>query len=177
MNEYPHLSGNTIFETQRLRCRRWLPTDSDALLAVYGDPVGAQYVGDGQPISSEECDMWLGVTDRNYAQRGYGMFALEALNSSATIGFCGLVHPDNQPEVEVKYSLLRSHWGEGLASEFVPALLAYGSREFAIQRIIATVAPENLASQRVLQKSGMAFIEEQKDEQGLPMLVFAWLPA
>ena len=177
MTEYTHLTGEILFDTQRLRCRRWLPTDTDPLLAVYGDPVGAQYVGDGQPISPEECDLWLGVTNRNYAQHGYGMFALEALSSETTIGFCGLVHPDDQPEAEVKYSLLRSHWGEGLASELVPALLAFGAREFAMQRIIATVAPENLASQRVLQKSGMDFVEEQEDEQGLPMLVFEWLSA
>lgn len=170
------LNGETIFTTQRLRCRRWLPSEANTLLAVYGDPIGAKYVGDGEPISLEECDHWLEVTDRNYARRGYGMFALEERTTNNTIGYCGLVHPGDQSEAEVKYSLLRSHWGQGLASEFVPALLAYGIREFELTRVIATLSPDNLASKRVLVKSGMTFREEQEDELGLPMLVLEWQP-
>ena len=82
-----------LFETERLRCRRWLRDDLDALFAVYADPEAMRWVGDGQPITRAGCAQWLEVTLGNYARRGYGMFALEERSAGAAIGFCGLVHP------------------------------------------------------------------------------------
>jgi RimJ/RimL family protein N-acetyltransferase len=144
-----------IFETPRLQCRRWLPSDVKPLFEVYSDKEGSQWVGNGQPITREECDQWLVVTAGYYFERGYGMFALVDPQSDGVVGFCGLVHPGGQPEVEIKYAFLRSHWGRGLASEAVLALLKYASNALAIDRVMATVAPENLASQRVLEKAGL----------------------
>ena len=107
-----------------------------------------------QPLTLEQCREWLEVTERNYAQRGYGMFTLEDRSSGGVVGFCGLVHPGGQPEPEVKYAFKRRVWGQGLASEAIPALLAFGHRAFGLARIIATVAPDHGASQRILHKCG-----------------------
>lgn len=169
------LTGELLFETPRLLCRRWRTGDVDVLFDVYSDPEGARWVGDGSPIARDECEAWLGVTNRNYAERGYGMYALDDRASGQTLGFCGLVHPGGQAEAEVKYALLRSHWGRGLASEVVPAIVAYGARGHALTRVIATVAPENLASQRVLRKAGFTFLAEKVDEDGDLTRWFEWL--
>lgn len=172
---HSELNGATIFTSRRLHCRRWLPDDIDRLFEIYSDPEGARWVGDGQPITRSECDDWLAVTHQNYRQRGYGMFALEDVTTGNVIGFCGLVHPGGQTEAEIKYSFQRQRWGQGLASEVVPQLLMWGHQAMGLNRVIATVAPENLASQRVLEKSGMRLLKKSEDEQGLPMLVFEWL--
>ncbi|MEO2237187.1 MAG: GNAT family N-acetyltransferase, partial [Candidatus Poseidoniia archaeon] len=82
----------------------------------------------------------------------------------------GAQHPGQQLEAEVKYAFLRSHWGQGLASEAVPALLAYGAKEHGLQHIIATVASGNAASQRVLSKAGMSLVEERKHAQGVTLV-------
>lgn len=86
-----------------------------------------RWVGDGQPITWQACRNWLLVTQANYNWVGYGMFTLVARESGAVAGFAGLVHPDGQAAAEVKYAFLRSFWGQGLASETVPLLLAYGA--------------------------------------------------
>ena len=163
-----------LFQTTRLRCRRWIRSDFDALFAVYSDPVAMRWVGEGKPISHEGCEKWFEVTETNYATRGYGMFALEDRASGEVVGCCGLVHPGGQEEVEIKYSLLRSHWGAGLATEVVPALLQYGTTHHALSRILATVDPDNLASQRVLAKAGAALRERRIEEDGSVTLVFEW---
>ncbi len=137
----------------------WLPTDVDSMYAVYADEEGSRWVDDGTPITRAECDEWLRITAENYRSRGYGMFALEDRGSGNVIGFSGLVHPGGQETAEIKYAFLRSHWGEGLASEVVPALLAWGAKNQGLTTIIATVAPENIASQRVLLKSGMTLTD------------------
>jgi [ribosomal protein S5]-alanine N-acetyltransferase len=165
------------FQTRRLRVRRWQDADLDALNAVYGDADAMRWVGEGRPITTEECLQWFEVTRGNYARRGYGMFALESLGSldgGSVIGFAGLVHPGGQPEAEIKYALHRAHWGKGLASELVPHLLEYGARTHGLEYIIATVAPGNLASQRVLTKAGMTLARQRANADGSTTLVFEW---
>jgi RimJ/RimL family protein N-acetyltransferase len=143
------------FSTARLLVRRWRASDLEAFFAIYGDAQAMRWVGDGSPISREDCVRWMDVTRTNYEKRGYGMFAVEELASPGVIGFCGIVHPGGQAEPEVKYALLRSCWGRGFATEIASALIEYAYRVHQLHMLIATVAPANLASQNVLLKAGM----------------------
>jgi RimJ/RimL family protein N-acetyltransferase len=95
------------------------------------------------------------VIFKKYEQWGYGMSAIVRKSNQGVVGFCGLVHPHDQVDAELKYALCRDCWGEGIATEAVKALLSYGRRQFMIEYLIATVNPSNLASQRVLVKAGM----------------------
>ncbi len=45
-------------------------------------------------------------------------------------------------------------------------------RERILKGIEATIAPENLASQRVVEKAGMVFLREEIESDGLPSLVY-----
>ena len=74
----------------------------------------------------------------------------------------------------MKYAFLRSHWGQGLASEAIPALLTFGNQHHSLLQIIATVALGNLASQRVLAKSGMRLSHRRTNEDNSVTLVFTW---
>lgn len=168
---------NVVFTSKRLLCRHWVPEDFEPLYATYSDSEAMRWVGDGQPITREECEDWFRVTTANYAKRGYGMFSLAKRDSGAVIGFAGLVHPGGQPEAEIKYALLRAHWGAGLATEAVAQLLAYGEVTCGLQHIVGTVAPGNLASQRVLLKAGMALAHSRSNQDGSSTLVFEWRPA
>lgn len=94
-----------LFETARLLVRHIEHTDADAMYSVYGDADAMHWVGDGQPLDHNQCEHWIEVTHRNYAVRGYGMFALVERQSQKPVGFCGLVHPGGQTEVEIKYAL------------------------------------------------------------------------
>ncbi len=164
-----------VFESERLTCRRWLPDDLESLYAAYSDADAMRWVGDGTPITRQECERWLQVTFDNYARRGYGMFTLVERATGQVVGFAGLVHPGNQAEAEVKYAFRREYWGRGLASEVVPELVHYGNSQHQLARVIATVAPEHLASQRVLQKSGFRLADNRRNDDGSTTLVFEWL--
>lgn len=144
------------------------------MYSVYSDAEAMRWVGDGRPITREECHHWIKVTLNNYAVRGYGMFALQDRSSSEVIGFCGLVHPRGQEEAEIKYALGREFWGRGLATEAVRAVLAYGAAELGIDYVIATVAPENRPSHRVLLKAGMRHGELRENEDGSVTQIFEW---
>ena len=164
----------TVFQSERLHARHIDASDVEALFAVYGDAEAMRWVGDGQPLTHAQCEQWVAVTHANYEQRGYGMFALEERASRKVVGFCGIVHPGGQPQAEIKYAFLRSCWGQGLATEAVIGLIQYGSGAHQIEEMIATTAPENLASQRVLGKAGMVRGELRANEDGTYTQLFFW---
>ncbi len=166
-----------VFETARLQARRLELTDVDSLLCVYGDQEVVRWVGDGEPLNRALCEKWVEVTLNNYATRGYGMFVLFDRESGAVVGFAGLVHPDGQPEVEIKYAFHRSHWGQGFATEAASALLAYGASHFGQAEVIATTAPENEASHRVLLKAGMQRGALRENDDGTFTQFFVWHPS
>jgi len=169
--------SHVVFESARLVARRLEPGDREPMLAVYGDADAMRWVGDGEPLTAEQCEQWLVVTDNNYRQRGYGMFALVDRASGEAVGFCGLVHPAGQAQAELKYAFTRASWGRGLATEAARAMLDYGSAAHGLQEIVATVAPGNEASRRVLLKAGMRAGESRTNEDGTTTLCFAWRPA
>ncbi len=85
-----------------------------------------------------------------------GMFTIVGNEEDhAAIVFCGVVHPGGQPTPEIKYAFRRDARGRRLANEVVRALLAHGFDTLGLERIIATVDPENTPSVRVLEATGM----------------------
>ena len=100
------------------------------------------------------------------------MFAIEDGQRARTIGFGGLVHPGNQDEAEVKYAFSPEIWGQGLATNFVCGLLNWAETAHGLTYAIATVAPENMASQRVLIKSGFLWSEARTESDGSRTEVF-----
>ncbi|HEU5297046.1 MAG TPA: GNAT family N-acetyltransferase [Burkholderiaceae bacterium] len=163
-----------VFRTPRLVARRIEVADAMAMHEVYGDAEAMRWVGDGRSLDLGQCEHWIEVTHRNYTTHGYGMFALVGCQSNSVIGFCGLVHPGGQIEAELKYALRREVWGQGLASEAAVAMLAAALSQFGLHRVIATTAPENLASHRILLKAGMQRGPVKRNEDGSETQVFAW---
>ena len=170
----PASTADQVYQTARLSARLWRDSDLRALLEVYGDADAMRWVGDGSPLSRDDAVRWFDVTRANYLKRGYGMFALEDRTTAEIVGFIGIVHPGGQEEPEVKYALARTRWGQGLATEAVRGIVAYGSTTHGLSRIIATTAPENAASHNVLLKSGFERDELQLNDDGSYTQVFVW---
>ncbi|MEL6643251.1 MAG: GNAT family N-acetyltransferase [Pseudomonadota bacterium] len=161
-----------MFRTTRLSVRRWQSADKPDLLALYSIDRVVRWIDDGEALSPSEAARWMDVTFSNYQKRAYGMFAVEDARSGKTVGFGGLVHPNGQIDAEVKYAFFREVWGRGFATEFVHGLIKWARSAHRLTRAIATVAPENLASQRVLVKSGFRQSEARMESGGSRTEVF-----
>ena len=82
------------------------------------------------------------------------------------IGWCGLGPLEFEPaQIEIYYGLSRDFWGKGFATEASKALLDYGFRVIGLDKIVAIVMPENVASKKVIEKMGMIY---QKQVKNLP---------
>jgi RimJ/RimL family protein N-acetyltransferase len=61
-----------------------------------------------------------------------------------------------RPEVGLYWALHPAHRGQGYATEAARALIDFAFRRLNLQRIVATTEYENLASQAVMRRLGMA---------------------
>jgi RimJ/RimL family protein N-acetyltransferase len=82
------------------------------------------------------------------------VFAID--HQGECIGAIG-IHPQAdimERNAELGYWLSENFWGKGIVSACVKEMLEYGFNQFPINRIYARPFGSNLASQKVLEKSG-----------------------
>ena len=77
---------------------------------------------------------------------------------------------DGRPEVEVGWAVGRENWGRGIATEIARASLDEAGR-LGLRGVVAFSRPENHASLRVIEKSGLAR-ERELDHAGRPHILF-----
>ena len=61
---------------------------------------------------------------------------------------------DDHGAWELSYGLRRDRWGMGYATEAAQACLRHGFEDLGLERIVADVDPDNIASIHVLEKCG-----------------------
>jgi [ribosomal protein S5]-alanine N-acetyltransferase len=144
-------------ETARLRLRPCVESDIDALYRLWTDPDVRRYLWDGVVITREQAAEVVGASAESFGAHGFGQWVILARGGGELIGFCGLRHFGEPPEVEVLYGLAPQFWGRGLATEAARAMLADGFGRLGLERIYAGADPPNAASLRVMEKAGMAF--------------------
>lgn len=91
-------------------------------------------------------------------ERGYTLWTAE-LRDGTIIGDAGLAPLEGTgPLVEVGYHFAEEHWGAGYATESAIASIRYGFKTCGLDRIVAVAHPDNRASMRVMEKSGMTLV-------------------
>ena len=147
-----------ILGTERLILRQFHLFDEDALDQIFGDPEVMRY---GPGIQTRQwIRQWLETCLENYQKLGFGSWAVVEKAGSLVIGYAGLYHftdIDRHPEIEVGYRFIRSHWGQGFATEAVKAIREYAFHVLCLPRLIALIDPQNTASIRVAEKIGMQY--------------------
>jgi ribosomal-protein-alanine N-acetyltransferase len=144
--------------TQRLQLRRLRDADMDEYYRrIYADPAVMRGLPSGKPISRAafEANAHAIMID-HWVEHAFGPWVVLHRASGDLVGHCGLKFWSESQDVEVFYALARDVWGQGLATERARASVEWGFRVLGLQRIIAATRPENRASQRVLEKIGMA---------------------
>jgi 8-oxo-dGTP diphosphatase len=90
------------------------------------------------------------------------VFAVLRQHDQAFTGLIGLVL-DTAP-VEIGYWLGQKYWGQGYASEAVPAVMRYAQDSLKCRKLDAIVFEDNHVSARVLIKCGFWFLEQWEED-------------
>ncbi|MGK5543967.1 GNAT family N-acetyltransferase [Streptomyces sp. URMC 127] len=145
--------------TPRLTLRRWRADDLEPMAAINADPEVMRWVGDGSVQDRERTSAAIASWEREWEERGVGLFAVEVRQSRRLAGFAGLSVPFYLPEilpaVEIGWRLGRPFWGRGLATEAARAVLDFAFRDRGLARVVSVHTTGNDASAAVMRKLGM----------------------
>ncbi len=85
--------------------------------------------------------------------------AIRLADGQRLIGFIGFKTGNLEPdgETEVFYSINHGYWSQGYGTEAVAGMIRFGFELIGLHRIFAGCDIDNVASKRVLEKTGMRF--------------------
>jgi ribosomal-protein-alanine N-acetyltransferase len=134
-------------------------TDCADLFAMMSDPevVGQTIALEVHHEISETHDLLKAILN-TYSEHPsiWSIFAITQKSDNKFIGYCGYYsYASACKRAEIGYALGKEFWGKGIVPEACKALVQYGFKDLDLERIEATVYPENIGSVRVLEKLGM----------------------
>lgn len=180
-HEFPHpiskskcddIRNRTIvLETDRLILRKMNGKDYKDIREMLSDP-DVMYAWEHTFATKNEVKAWIIRQLRRYEKDLVGYYAAADKESGRVVGQIGLMWNDIQGKrrLEVGYILKKAYWGMGYATEGAQACLSYGFSLFGINKIYATIRPENHSSIAVAERLGMKQEGEySKKHEGKPM--------
>ena len=140
--------------TERLRLRPCREADLETLAATIGEPAVSDWICNlPSPYTLADARDFMRRTAA--LEKGWeGIVALR--DSGALVGGVRLTMVGDE-EADLGYWVARARWGHGYATEAAAALLEWGFRELALQRVIASTLPGNRPSQAVLRQLGFRY--------------------
>jgi [ribosomal protein S5]-alanine N-acetyltransferase len=142
---------------ERLNLRALSAEDAVELNQIYHSEGVLQYFPNPVPPPLAKVQRFITNQIEHWEKYGYGDWAVELENEGRIIGWVGLQYLPELDETEVGFLFDRPFWGRGYATEAAKASLRFGFDHLNLDHIIALVHPDNLASQRVIEKCGMSF--------------------
>jgi RimJ/RimL family protein N-acetyltransferase len=138
--------------TDRLILRPPRASDLDAWTAMMLDEETARFIGGAipRPLSWRQLMMVIG----SWHAHGFAMFSVIEKSSGRWIGRLGPWQPDGWPGTEIGWAIVRDRWGKGYAVEGAEAATSWAFDILGWPDVIHSIAPDNVASQRVAQKLG-----------------------
>lgn len=146
-----------FLETKRLLLKTAELSNLDMLVALRADFEVMENTGYGGAQTKEEVRKYLDFAISYQEKHGMGFCLVFEKESGSFIGEAGLFHllfDDTQPEIELGYHLHKKFWGKGYGTELARALIQWGFQNLSINKLVSTTYPNNIASQKVLNKAG-----------------------
>ena len=138
--------------TPRLRLRPVRGEDFEAWATFCADPEAMKHLGGVQPRAIA-WRSFLSTVGAWHVQ-GFSFFSVFERTSGQWVGRVGPWQPEGWPGTEVGYSLARSAWGKGYATEAAAACIDWAVETLGWTDIIQTIDPANTGSQAVAQRLG-----------------------
>ncbi len=156
--------------TDRLLLRRWRPEDREPFAKMNADPRVVEFLP--KPLTREESDAVADRIEANFAEHGYGLWAVEIVGVAPFAGFVGLSIPRFEahftPCIEIGWRLAVETWNQGYATEGARAALDFAFAHRLADEIVSFTVPANVRSRRVMEKIGM--IHDPADDFDHPVL-------
>lgn len=146
-------------ETDRLVLRQVTKEDAEDMLMYLSDQDVMKHYG-MEPFKSlddvlDEIFWYQSIFEINTGIR----WGITLKGQDKVIGSCGFLNRVPQHyRSEIGFELSKDFWGQGIASEALELVIKYGFEQLKLQRIQALIEPQNISSQKLVERKG--FIKE-----------------
>jgi RimJ/RimL family protein N-acetyltransferase len=143
--------------TERLRLRRFEDDDREPFAAMNADPEVMEHFV--TPMTHAASDAFVDRIEARFAERGYGLWAVEVVDGPRFVGFVGLWDATFEapftPAIEVGWRLATDAWGHGYATEAATAAIDDGFVRVGLPEILSFTAVRNAPSRAVMERVGL----------------------
>jgi RimJ/RimL family protein N-acetyltransferase len=170
------MSTGTIerVETARMVLERLRPEHAPEQLQLLLDPrVGATLWPRDEPPTEADVLDGLAFKVEHWERHGFGMWLLRDRETGEMVGRGGLQYTFTAGlnDVEAGWAIVPERWGQGLATELAHACVEVAFEQLELLGIVAFTLPTNIASRRVMEKSGFTY-ERDIIHAGLPHVLY-----
>jgi ribosomal-protein-alanine N-acetyltransferase len=171
-------------KTKRLRIRSYHELDFENCVELYGHDLITKYFDHGKPRSRDEVEQLISskVDKYFYSKKPFGIFSVFPLDGINFLGQIDFVPTEEKGSFEIGFIFHRKYHNQGFCSEAVNAIIYNYTKvlnsindcweELPVNKIIATVHPENYASLRVIEKAGLN-LDKIQSRFGQPRLWYS----
>ena len=147
-------------QTPRLTCERLRMEHVPEMLGLLGDPRVARTLWPGAPPPGKrEVVQSTREKERHWERYGFGLWVLRDQATGESVGRGGLqwTYIAGRNQVEVGWVIVPERWRQGLATELARVSIEVAFGPLGLDEIIAFALPDNVASRRVMEKTGFVF--------------------
>jgi len=150
-----------IIVTKRTFLRRMEETDLLGIYETHADSETRKYTWINGLYTQEQILLWI-KNDLNTNNSGLYLLSIIDKENAAFLGLCGLrMREDLGNQIDIAYRIHPNNRLNGIATETAKATVDWAFQERKLDKILAQVHSENLASQCIMRKLNF----ELKDNQ------------
>ena len=135
-------------------------SDSDDMLEYTADKDVLRYLPEGASYSNKkQVHNLIKRVNQGFKNKEKIRWGIVLNDKNKVIGDIGYNSIDRENNIgKISYRLSKDHWGQGIITKVLNKIISYSFNEMKLNRIEALTIDDNLASIRVLEKTG--FIKE-----------------
>jgi ribosomal-protein-alanine N-acetyltransferase len=153
------MSNRPVFprlETPRLVLRELAERDLPIIATLANDAdIAGNTLNIPYPYSEADAVAWRVLAQQGFRLGSAFTFAIELKQTQLFVGSIGMQLERRFDRAEVGYWLSKAYWNQGLVTEALTEVLRFGFEELSLNKVFATHLAHNVASGRVMLKSGM----------------------
>lgn len=112
-----------------------------------------------QLLTDDDCRQYIKKFASQWETYGFGCWAIFEKSTSQLVGWGGVVVDEEQWGPELIYYISPDRCGLGYASECAEFSVRFAQQKLKLSKLVAFAHPENIASNRVLIRSGFAYLK------------------
>ena len=166
-NYWLYLRMNSFqIETENLILRHLKPSDLERMYELDSNPIVHKYLGNKPNTSKLQSEKDIAFNIQQHIDRGIARWAAIEKSSGEFIGWSGLrlnndlTFNNKTNFYDVGYRFIPRYWGRGYATESSIVALDYFFNTMNKDLLVGVAEVKNIASNRVLEKIGLDFINE-----------------